>query len=374
MNFDLISKEHARSNFFRDKRCSNSSCLLFFPSSECENNETRHADSKILDVHRSIYARSSSDLRQDLAILLAMPNRTISAPEGFRCEFTGLCFRNYFVEDWSMESEEKTLVEHLAVVPNKMSEETLEMASLVAALVRYIDEKTKNRTFVMTELGAGYGRWALNAIKLGESLGVTVRAVAVEAEPTHFQMLQHAFLSAGVDTALHRLVFGAVGGHDGSAFFFNGAASQWWGQRLCESWVPPPPPEEWGGGGIAETAETDVFSLATILQDEGEVDLVDMDIQGAELEVLSAALHEVRRGLDSANRCRPCNSCLMTYRPCGAWAAGRARASWAAARVDARGCGAPRCDGTPVSGRLALRLCTARRSQLQRAWGSIYYG
>jgi FkbM family methyltransferase len=250
-----------------------------------------------LNARRSMGVLTQLEPQKFLAPLFAMSNLTLSAPKSFRCEFTGLCVQSYSTANWDTNQEDPELVEHFAAVPTQPSEDAFEMASLVSALISYTGAGTaKRRPFVMVDLGAGYGRWALNAVKLGERLGAQVRAIVVEAEPTHFRMLQDAFASAGVDVSPHRLIFAAAGGTDGPAFFFTGAASRWWGQRLLGSWVPPPSPGEWGGeagGEEAETVETDVLSLGRILEGEEEVDLVDMDIQGAELEVLGAALHEV---------------------------------------------------------------------------------
>ena len=198
--------------------------------------------------------------------------------------------KDYWQKNWEIDVG-SDLVEHHSSVPHGLAEDTLEMSSLAGAMARFARGNT-SRPFVMVELGAGTGRWSLHAIKLGEFLGVPVRAIAVEAEPTHFRMMLDAFRVAGVDPAHHRLLFAATGARDGSSHFFTGAATEWFGQRLCDSWDSLPHPSNWGGTERAAIQPTEVMSLETILDGEGEVDLVDLDIQGSETEVLAAALEQ----------------------------------------------------------------------------------
>ena len=51
---------------------------------------------------------------------------------------------------------------------------------------------------MMVELGAGFGKWGLEAVFLGRRMHVRVRAVLVEADPMHLSYIREAVREAGV--------------------------------------------------------------------------------------------------------------------------------------------------------------------------------
>lgn len=165
---------------------------------------------------------------------------------------------------------------------------------------------TAHRQFVMVELGAGFGRWSLEATALATRLDIIVRSICVEAEETHVRFLKDAFWEMGVPDSQLRLVVAAVGAADGVGFFPFGNARAWWGQsyrtpeQMRESGLPisseydmpsaadAPRADPAGGHGAAETSwhKVEVISLKTLLRDEGIVDLIHFDCQTAELDVI----------------------------------------------------------------------------------------
>ena len=48
-------------------------------------------------------------------------------------------------------------------------------------------------------------------------------------------------------------------------------------------------PDTWYGQCVGGTTEVESISLATLLRGEDRIDLIDMDVQGSELEIVEAA-------------------------------------------------------------------------------------
>jgi len=93
----------------------------------------------------------------------------------------------------------------------------------------------------------------------------------------------------------------AVGATDGEANFFIGAADSWYGQYLAPEAMEATTPEERTQrlleGKKEQPLETisrvKMISLTSILAPVDRVDLIDCDIQGAELEVVTTAAQAV---------------------------------------------------------------------------------
>jgi FkbM family methyltransferase len=159
--------------------------------------------------------------------------------------------------------------------------------------------------FVMVELGAGYGRWAVRAALAAREAGLAVQCVAVEGEPTHARWLRQHFSDNGFDPNEHDLIWAAVAAESGFVPFVAGNPSTDYGQcmsagstrvypsvaerrrlrarsALCR---PPRVPDN-------EVRQIWVpsITLADVLAPYPLVDLIDLDVQGAELEVLAAGI------------------------------------------------------------------------------------
>jgi FkbM family methyltransferase len=155
--------------------------------------------------------------------------------------------------------------------------------------------------FVMIELGAGWGRWLLNAAALARCrVDLILQLIGIEAEPRHYGWLLKHFRRNGLRPRDHDLIRAAITGRagPGPVPFYVGRAVDWWGQCLV---IP--------GQGLKEVAprvrrgvrieQVPSLTLATLLARHPQVDYIDCDIQGAELEVLAAAAEEVDRGVRS---------------------------------------------------------------------------
>lgn len=164
-----------------------------------------------------------------------------------------------------------------------VNEEWFEWHSLVSSI-----DAAQDR-FVCVELGAGYGRWAVSGAVAARRLGLPFYLVCVEAEPSHFAMLRQHFLDNDIDPEQHRLIQAAVSQEDGPVWFTVGQPVDWWGQSIL-------PAQNYGYGDISDVEVQSVsgISLTTALDGIDRVDLIDMDIQGAEADVVESSLALIR--------------------------------------------------------------------------------
>jgi len=138
-------------------------------------------------------------------------------------------------------------------------------------------------TFVMAELGAGFGRWSVTGAIGAARMGRQVKLIAVEAEHRHFAMMLEHFAENGLDPAEHRLINAAVNGTRGEVFFTQGNSEKWWGQAIL-----PSVDCGHGQGPEVTTEKIDAVTLEDVLIGVPRLDLIDCDIQGAEGDVIAS--------------------------------------------------------------------------------------
>jgi FkbM family methyltransferase len=156
-----------------------------------------------------------------------------------------------------------------------------------------------HRQFTMIELGSGWGRWLVNgwAAARAAHRDMPYRLIGVEPEPAHFRWMQVHLKDNGVDPKRCQLVKAAVTESDGEVWFYTGRPADWYGQAVA------PPPGRLRRLWALFTGEVQVgdyrvrrveaVSLRTLLRSVEDVDLIDLDVQGAELSVLRAAVDEL---------------------------------------------------------------------------------
>jgi FkbM family methyltransferase len=147
--------------------------------------------------------------------------------------------------------------------------------------------------FHMIELGAGWGRWSVLAALAARAFGKRLGGLAAyEAEPTHFAYTRRHFADNGLPPRRHRVVRAAVGASDGSGAFYVGRPQAWYGQALQPAGQVTPWLTRWWRQlrGRDALASVPVLGLSTILAQDKCVDLVHMDIQGAERDVAQGAI------------------------------------------------------------------------------------
>jgi len=140
-------------------------------------------------------------------------------------------------------------------------------------------------SFCMIELGAGYGRWLVAAAcALKRYRAMPMKLVGVEAEGAHFSMMGQHFRDNELDPADHWLIEAACNGDGRDVFFAVGSSTEWYGQAIVnESFKMARYPE-------ARSIKMPAVTLQEILGSLSRVDLIDMDVQGAEAEIVEAAI------------------------------------------------------------------------------------
>ena len=134
--------------------------------------------------------------------------------------------------------------------------------------------------FTMLELGAGYGRWIVNAAgALRAYSGLPHRLTAVEAEPTHFRWLE---LHCRDNDVQANLLNAAVSAQRGKVSFAVGEPASWYGQAIADgTWSPE------------RTVEVEAVTLSELLEPHTQVDLIHCDVQGVEATLFEEAIAAV---------------------------------------------------------------------------------
>lgn len=143
-----------------------------------------------------------------------------------------------------------------------------------------------NGSFCMIEIGAGFGRWLVAAAcAIRRHRPMPMKLVGIEAEGTHFAMMEQHFRDNGLDPAEHWLIEAACNGDGRDVFFAVGSAVEWYGQAIVggEAFKMARFPD-------ARAVKMPAITLQEILFAVSHVDLIDMDVQGAEAEIVEAAI------------------------------------------------------------------------------------
>jgi FkbM family methyltransferase len=190
---------------------------------------------------------------------------------GFVNDFLGVMTRiGYFSLMDSPEYEKKRYIKS-SYPP--FDEEYFEWIDLLEAILEAA------KCFTMIELGAGWGRWLCRGVAALRQYNndLLYQLVGVEAEPTHYKWMIEHLTDNKVDLARCNIVEAAVSNKDGECRFFVGDAEASYGQRIAS------PREK-----QTNIRQVKGVCLQTLLRDLDIVDLIDSDIQGAELTVMSA--------------------------------------------------------------------------------------
>jgi FkbM family methyltransferase len=165
--------------------------------------------------------------------------------------------------------------------------------------------------FVMIELGAGFGPWLVAAATALRQLGSTpCHLVGVEAEPTRFRWMTEHLRNNDISPEHHLLIQAVVQKAKQSNAWFNvGNPRQTYGASVVSGDAVP---TIWSHGlrgwvrslmnrsnkrGRNEIRPEKIRSikLSEILAELSHVDLIDMDIQGAEYGVVEESMECLNR-------------------------------------------------------------------------------
>jgi len=199
------------------------------------------------------------------------------ATDQFQVSTSGSLIRRRFVEvDVPPDVSAPRLVQ--APYP-RINEEFFEWIDLLEAIDCAKD------SFCMVEVGAGYGRWMVAAAcAVRNHRPMPFKLVGIEAESDHFAMMKQHFLDNGIDPDDHWLIEAACNGDGRDVFFAVGSPVEWYGQAIVrEDFKMAQFPE-------ARSIKVPAVALQGILEKLARVDLIDMDVQGAEAEIVEAAI------------------------------------------------------------------------------------
>lgn len=163
-----------------------------------------------------------------------------------------------------------------------------EVFEWIAVLEAVLEARTN---FTMLELGAGYGRWLVAAVCAlrQKHPNVPFKLVAIEPEPAHFCFLRQHFTDNAIDPDNHTLIQAAVNDTGEPVHFIAGHSTEWYGQAIV--------PQGYTQTGYpqARTIQTPAVKLVNLLNSHEYIDLLDADIQGAEVPVITSSMQALTK-------------------------------------------------------------------------------
>ena len=181
-----------------------------------------------------------------------------------------------------------------AVKPDP-GEEIFEWIDLLTAAVEATDQ------FTMVELGAGWGRWGLRGAMAARQRGIANIAVRlVEAEPQHAAWARECVALNGLSDTV-KVIEGAISYAGAPVLFtidYPGLdAATWYGQEVSNgSTIAAPTEEIYLGKQIQRTPdgrgfiEASAVTLEEVMADLHRIDVLDADLQGAEMTLVENAM------------------------------------------------------------------------------------
>jgi FkbM family methyltransferase len=227
------------------------------------------------------------------AILKKFVRTKARCPAGFTIDFIGSLEATKFGRT-SVAAREEINRKRIGPKPPlpSINDEYFEWISLL----RSVSEAKS--TFCFVELGAGYGRWAARAALAARQKEIeTIRVLMVEAEPTHVAWAREHMANNGIED--FSIIDAAVGSFPGKRIFWVAYPNAppnpdgWYGQTfrdVDDTWRETR--EEYRGKIIFKDSagrsgvSVDVLTLEEILRPHPVIDLIDMDIQGAEAAII----------------------------------------------------------------------------------------
>lgn len=218
-------------------------------------------------------------------------------------------------------------------IPQNFHATTIEWAGVLRAV------RSARTEMIAVELGAGWAPWLVAVVRAGEMRGIRqFHLVGVEGSSQHCETMLAHFAANGVDPARHTLLHGVVGPADGMAAFpiLPNPAADWGAEAVfsqktgsagrssgSRSYLARILDRARGASGIIQPTERiRCYSLTTLLRRFTEVDLVHVDIQGAEYEVIASAREVLRakvRWLVIATHGRSIERKLRSELAAGSW-------------------------------------------------------
>jgi FkbM family methyltransferase len=178
--------------------------------------------------------------------------------------------------------------------PDAAHEEFFEWESLRKAL----DAFEGGRDFVIAELGAGFGRWSVNSVQMLRARypQAGYKVIAVEADPTHFRWLKLHLADNGIRRKDRRLFRRPITGEPRDVYFIGGDPARWYGQAIVDEKYAKTFPGFLGWlRGTRFHFKRRSVTLTEVLKGIETVDLLDLDVQGAEADVFAHSMSLINR-------------------------------------------------------------------------------
>jgi FkbM family methyltransferase len=160
--------------------------------------------------------------------------------------------------------------------------------------------------FTMMEWGAGFGRWTGIGVAAARLCGIhDLSVVCVEAHPLHIRHIEETFERLRLEQKKTAIYPWALSGKSGTDIFMIGIPSEialdqpWYGQALSDFNDLKPSGKFYEGSPLLENnrgwqgIEVQVDTASSVLRNYGFVDLIDMDLQGAEADVVDECIDQL---------------------------------------------------------------------------------
>lgn len=225
---------------------------------------------------------SREDESRHHRVFSEFPCPDISVPAGFCAYFSGTLLRESLFPGGGHSPARTVSTSYPA-----FNDEYLEWVALASAVCAAEGE------FTMMELGAGYGRWLLMGAGLARRKKIPFKLIGVEAEPSHFHRMETCFRENSLDPAEHSLIEAAVTGTGEDVWFHASQADDWYGQRIALASEKSPTDRAVDLRTGKPLRRVQSLTLDSLLRPLASVDLIDLDIQGAEADVLASATEQL---------------------------------------------------------------------------------
>jgi FkbM family methyltransferase len=168
-------------------------------------------------------------------------------------------------------------------------------------------------SYTAVELGAGFGRWGVRCGLAARRKGIrNLRLVFVEGEPQHAAWLRDHVALNNLESD-SELLDCAISDQDGVTLFYVGMPEgaecntprEWYGQSISKSYERPSAnktaPEFYHGRPVItcdsgwKVVEVEKRDSAKVIGDWGTVDLLDLDVQGEELKIITRGIRQINK-------------------------------------------------------------------------------
>jgi FkbM family methyltransferase len=176
-------------------------------------------------------------------------------------------------------------------IPSNFHAETIEWIGAIKSV-----DQAKNE-YNVAEIGAGWGPWLVDTAYAAKARGLNdIFMVGVEADRGHFQYLKQHLSDNGFHPDQYTLLYGIAGEKDGEAFFPLIDSQKDWGASAIFKPLNQNTILHADYRGIElEHIKLNCFSLETILSERLSFNLCHIDVQGSEIDIITASRDVLRR-------------------------------------------------------------------------------